>query len=198
MRQVVVIHGGTAYASYDAYLAALETAVVDEASLHQRPGWKSTLADALGGGYEVLLPRMPNAQNARYREWKLWFEKHVPFLRPGAILVGHSLGGAFLGTYLNEMPLPVRVSGTLLVAAPYDSDGEQAIPEFAIAGPLDQFAQQGGAITLYHSTDDPVVAYREVEKYTAALPHATVRTFEDRQHFNQETFPELVLDIQRL
>jgi hypothetical protein len=28
------------------------------------------------------------------------------------------------------------------------------------------------------------------------LPEATVKTFEDRGHFNQETFPEIVEDIE--
>lgn len=197
-QRVVVIHGGNAYATYAEYIAALTSAVLDEASLAHTSGWKQELAHELGDAYEVIAPRMPNAQNAKYREWTIWFEKHVPLLGDDVILIGHSLGGVFLARYLNERAVPMRIAGTLLVAAPYDHDGEHPLPEFAISGALDQFARQGGAITLYHSSDDPVVAYREAEKYVAALPDAQLRTFSDRQHFNQDTFPEICADIRAL
>ena len=50
---------------------------------------------------------------------------------------------------------------------------------------------------MYHSKDDPVVPYFEFEKYKAQLPNAYMKSFEDRQHFNQDTFPEIVEDIRK-
>ncbi|MBR2158071.1 hypothetical protein IJ913_01380 [bacterium] len=30
--------------------------------------------------YQVIKPEMPNKEMACYKIWKLWFEKHFPFL----------------------------------------------------------------------------------------------------------------------
>ena len=60
------------------------------------------LDKVLGGGYEVLIPQMPNSQNARYSEWKILFEKIISILDDEIILIGHSLGGIFLVKYFSE------------------------------------------------------------------------------------------------
>jgi predicted alpha/beta hydrolase family esterase len=54
-------------------------------------------------------------------------------------------------------------------------------------------------IYLYHSRDDPEVSFEQLERYSRALPHATVRALDGRGHeFNQAHFPELVADIRRV
>jgi len=40
--------------------------------------------------------------------------------------------------------------------------------------------------------DDPVVPFAQVKKYKIELPNAEEIIFEDREHFSQEEFPELV------
>lgn len=139
---------------------------------------------------------MPNAQNARYFEWKLWFEKYIPLLNDEVILIGHSFGGSFLAKYLSEESFPKKIRATFIIAAPYDRDSEREVVEFVLPESLALLESQGGKIHLYHSKDDPVVDFSELQKYIDALPEATVKTFEDRGHFNQETFPEIVEDIE--
>lgn len=197
MTQVVVIHGGDSFATYEEYLQFLRDFPI-EVVMAGGKGWKSGLVEMLGEGYEVILPSMPNKQNARYEEWRIWFEKYVPFLRDGAVLVGHSLGGSFLARYLAENRLPVSVRGTFLIAAPYDEDDGRPLHEFAAPASLDLLAEQGGALFLYHSSDDPIVPISELAKYQAALPQAHARVFDDRHHFIGEEFPELVNDIKGL
>jgi predicted alpha/beta hydrolase family esterase len=199
MRQVVAIHGGDAFPTYEEYLEDLRDFKIESIDYFKRQNdWKQNLQKTLGDGYEVILPRMPNSGNARYLDWKIWFEKLLPLLNNGIILIGHSLGASFLAKYLSEERVSKKILGTFLVSGPYDKDGERPIVEFVLPASLALLEEQGGKIFLYHSKDDPVVQFSELAKYKAALPHAHVTVLEDRQHVNQESFPEIVADIKSL
>lgn len=187
-KQILAIHGGEVFSSYDQYVEFLKSAQID---LEQKKSWRSTLPEALGEEFEVILPQMPNKLNAKYHEWKIWFEKYFPFLAGNIILVGHSLGAIFIAKYLSEEAFPTKIKATFLIAAPYTES------DFSLDS-LKKFGEQGGEIFLYHSNDDPVVPFSEFEKYQKALPKAQVIIFEDRKHFNQEQFPELVEAIKSL
>lgn len=194
-QQVVVIHGGDSFQTYKEYLADLRQQEIDLSRIGFKD-WKSNLAEALGEDYEVLAPRMPNAQNAKYAEWKIWFEKFIPFLRDGAVFVGHSLGGIFLAKYLAEEQFPLKIRAMFLVAAPYNTATENTLGDFVLpSGELEKLTKQGGKIFLYHSQDDRVVPFSDMEQYKKVLPNARVRVFTDRQHFNQADLLEIVADI---
>ncbi len=198
-KQVVAIHGGDTFDTYEEYLLFLKTFEVDLEYFKNTKGWKDVLDQALGSEYEVIRPRMPNASNAKYSEWKIWFEKLIPLLEDGVILIGHSLGGIFLAKYLAENIFPKKIRATFLVAAPFDSsDADYSLADFTLPASLSKLTLQGGAITLYHSSDDGVVPFGDFEKYKKVLPGAAAVAFADRQHFNQETFPELVRAIKDL
>jgi predicted alpha/beta hydrolase family esterase len=197
MKQIIAIHGGDEFATYDEYIAALNSCEV-ELGNSDRKGWKMSLSAQLGFDYQVTLPRMPNASNAKYAEWKLWFEKYASLVEDGVILIGHSLGGIFLAKYLSENRFSKKIGATFLVAPPYDQDGERTIVEFTLPDSLQLLEEQGGELFIYHSKDDPIVAFEELQKYQNALPKANALTFADRGHFLQEEFPELVQDIKGL
>ena len=55
--------------------------------------------------------------------------------------------------------------------------------------------QQGGNIYIYHSEDDFVVPFADLDKYAKDLPNAKKVIFKDRGHFLQEEFPELIESI---
>lgn len=197
MRQVVVIHGGNTYDSYEEYLTALRERTLDLEQMKGK-GWKSSLELALGSAYEIIAPRMPLADNAKYSEWKIWFEKLIPFLRDDAIFVGHSLGGIFLAKYFSEESYPKNVSAILLIAAPYESDGEYSLVDFALSDNLSHLVEYGDRVHLYQSTDDVIVPFSNLERYKLKLPAAIPHVFTDRGHFLQDEFPELVEDIRNL
>lgn len=192
--QVVVIHGGDTFDSYEEYFSALNQMHININDFRVRK-WKKTLQEKLGESFDVLLPDMPNALNAKYAEWKIWFEKIIPQLDEKVVLAGHSLGAIFLAKYLSENEFPKKILGTLLVAAPYSFT---PAADFILQNDLNLFEKQGGEIILYHSKDDPVVSFNDLEKYKKAMPSAQTRVFEDRKHFNQLEFPELVEDIKSL
>lgn len=196
-QQIWFIHGGDTFDTYEEYVASLKNFTVSLNDLKSN-GWKNSLGEKLGENYEVLAPRMPNGYNAKYVEWKIWFEKWIPFMTDNVILIGHSLGGIFLAKYLAEEVFPQAIRGTFLVAPPYNADAENSLADFGLPASLDRFAEQSPRIFIYHSEDDPVVPSSDFKNYQTALPKATARTFTDRQHFTQPDFPELVADIRAL
>lgn len=193
-QQIIIIHGGTTFDTYKKYIAFLKKRKIDlDKLLRPHQGWKNHLQKELGENFEVLRPSMPNGTNARYKEWKIWFERVIPFLGKEVILLGHSLGGVFLAKYLSETDFPVKIKATILVAAPFDdSDRKESLTDFKLPSSLEKFAKQGGKIYLIQSKDDPSVPFGEIKKYEQALPNAEAIVFNNKEHFNQESFPEMI------
>lgn len=193
-KQVVVIHGGDTFDNYDEYLSFLRDFKIDiERYSSEKSDWKPWLRRALGEGYEVILPVMPNKTNAQYKEWKIWFEKLTPFIGNNVVLVGHSLGGIFLAKYLSENEFSKKIKAVILVAPVFDKDEEgYGVATFSLPEKLDLKTDK---IIIYHSKDDPVVSISSLEKYVEKLPQAERKIFKDGGHFTQEEFPELVQDI---
>ena len=54
MQQVIVIHGGTTFKDYDAYLQSLSQKKLDIGRFIYKPKWKELLQDNLGSEYQVL------------------------------------------------------------------------------------------------------------------------------------------------
>ena len=197
-KQIVVIHGGDLYDTYEEYIDSLKNKELNFERL-KRDGWKETLAEKLGEGFEVIMPKMPNSTNARYLEWKIWFEKLIPFLEEEVVLMGHSLGGMFLTKYLSENEFPKKIRATFLVSSPYDDkESGESLVDFVLPASLGNLQEQGGKIFIYHSEDDPVVPFADFKKYARDLPNAIAQTFKNKEHFGQEEFPELVKDVENL
>jgi len=198
-QQIIVIHGGTTFETYKNYLSFLKNREIKLDRLKSNKDWKDNLQEKLGENFEVLSPRMPNGTNARYKEWKIWFERIIPFFGKNVILIGHSLGGIFLAKYLSENHISKKIKATILVAAPFDdSDRRESLASFRLPKSLEKFAEQGGIIYLVQSKDDPSVPFEQLEKYKQALPSAKTMIFDNREHFNQETFPEIIQLIKQL
>jgi len=198
-KQIVIIHGGDAFPSYEEYISFLKNFQIDINKYHsERIGWKRNLGKELSEDYEVILPDMPNKTNAKYIEWKIWFEKLIPYFNPEIILIGHSMGGVFLVKYLAEEKFPKKILAVFLVAAPYDMDEGRPLVEFIPPHSIGQLENQTRKIFLYYSKDDSLVNFIEFEKYQKILKSAVSRVFTDRGHFNQEHLPELIEDIKNL
>ncbi|MEI8067808.1 MAG: alpha/beta hydrolase [Candidatus Shapirobacteria bacterium] len=198
-QQILFIRGGDTFESYNDYISYLKNKKVNLEKLKVRKDWKHKLQINLGEGFEVFLPEMPNRANARYEEWKIWFEKIIPLLDENLILAGSSLGGIFLAKYLSENKINKKIKAVILVAAPFDgSTNEESLVYFKLPDSLSKFAEQCENVYLIQSRDDELVLFEEVEKYKKELPNAKLVTFEDRGHFNQEDFPEIVDLIKKI
>jgi uncharacterized protein len=197
-KQVLVIHGGDFFDTQEEFLQYLRTEKLSKEDLirSDKKNWRDNLQSDLGEDFEVLQPTMPSKFNAKYIEWKTWFERVVPFLTDGVALVGHSLGGIFLERYFSENTVPVRIGGLFLLAAPYFEDRSEA--GFNIVSPK-KLLDQVKKIYLYHSKDDPIVPFEHAMKYEKTLPGAELVALDDRGHlYAQDHFHELVRAIRNL
>ncbi len=199
--QIIFIHGGNSFSSYDAYLHNLKIKTIwDPTGVVKQKRWKDTLIEEFGDTCDIFFPSMPNSQNARYIEWKIWFERYFEYVSGEAILIGHSLGGFFLTKYLTENSLPFHVKALYLIASPFQPDefnGEDCADFAFDAANLYRIKQSVGTINILHSTDDTIVPYSHAEMFHVALPTANMMVFHDRGHFLGETFPEIIKDIQK-
>jgi predicted alpha/beta hydrolase family esterase len=191
MKQIIVIHGGTTFARYDDYLEYLRTKQPSIDRLTYQTFWKEGLQDELGAEYQVLLPSMPNKTNAKYSEWKLWFDTLSGLFADDCVLVGHSLGGIFLAKYLSENTFPHRIKATILIAAPFKDESAEDLADFKLTGISDLFRQQTGKVIVFGGEDDPVISKDELQRYKQELLDADFRIMPAPDHFMRVDFPEL-------
>lgn len=198
-KQVFYIHGGDSYRDHDAFLDDLRARIPrDLPGLPVVERWTSMFKDMLGDEYEVFMPAMPNKQNAKYEEWKIWFERHFDYLEDEVVLVGWSLGGMFLTKYLIEEDFPLSIKALVLMAPPFESvEGESDdCGDFTFdTDNIYVLAEKVSNIVIMHSKDDFVVPYEHALKYVAALPEAEFVSFEDKNHFLMPEFLELLEKI---
>lgn len=201
-KQVFYIHGGNSFSKYEDYLDSLKTKEIrDLPSLESPAIWSRSLGEQLGSEYELFSPTMPNKQNAKYKEWKIWFERHFEYLHDDVDLVGWSLGGYFLIKYLIENNTPFTVKNLFLLAAPFEvddfngEDGGDFASDTSLAPVIQEKADN---IVIMHSKDDFIVPFSHGEKLAKALPEAEFVTFKDKNHFLIEEFPELITKIKAL
>lgn len=200
-KQIIFIHGGTAFSSYESFLSHLKTKTIwDPKGIEKQKRWKETILEEFGSKCDVFYPSMPNSQNAKYMEWKIWFERYFAYVTGEVILIGHSLGGFFLAKYLTESTVPFPITALYLVASPFRPDDFQGedCADFAFdPSNVPNLIEKVKSITIIHSKDDQVVPVSHAEMFHVALPHAKYMLFEDRGHFLDPTFPEIIEDIRK-
>ena len=201
-QQVFYIHGADAYLKREDFLESLRTREIRSLpDLESMKKWPSTLVEDLGEDYVVFKPSMPNSDNAKYDEWKIWFERHFEYLHDDIILVGWSQGGYFFAKYLTENDFPFKIKALFLLGAPllsHNDDGEDGADFQFDSSKVGELAERTEKITIMHSKDDFVVPYEHALKYKEALPDAELVTFEDKNHFLVEELPELLERIRGL
>lgn len=190
MKQVLIIHGGNSFSSYDEYRSYLQQKQLDYSKLTNRNRWKENLSLELPD-HDVIYPTMPNNLNAVYEEWAVYMQKLLEFLKDDVQMVGHSLGAMFLAKYLNEHQLKRPVRRLILVAGAFDDESMEDLGSFRVSS-VKNLPKSANEIHLFHSKDDPVVPFSELTKFQTDLPNAVTHIFEDRGHFNDTTFPELL------
>lgn len=192
-QQIILIGGAEAFDTYDDYIKYLETMPVSLDAFRKKK-WKDSFQDGLGEDYDFIRLGVPNTLNAKYKEWRIYFERYIPLFDSEIILIGHSMGGIFLLKYLSENTFPKEIKALYLLAAPIKIEDAWSLADFTLSTPPKIKAKT----FILHSEDDPVVPYAHALELQNMLPEAKLVSFKDKQHFNQPEFPELVELIKKL
>ena len=196
--QILIIHGGETFKNRKDYLHFLKNRKV---SLEKKTSWADNyLKNNLGKNFQIIKPRMPQQDNARYAEWKIHFEKYLAQLRKNSILIGGSLGGIFLAKYLSEHKLSRKMLSAYLLCPPYDDTlpTEELVGGFKLKSNLSLMEKNSKNLYLMFSKDDNVVPVSHAEKYAKKLKNAKIIIFRSKNgHFNISEFPELVKMIKK-
>lgn len=196
--QIIIIRGGMTFKSRKDYLHYLKTR---EISLKEKISWAvDYLENKLGKNFEIIRPRMPLMDNAKYEDWKIHFERYIPKLRSNLILIGSSLGGIFLAKYLSENKFPKKIAATYLVCPPFDNtlSSEDLVGGFKLHSDLSMLEKNSKNLCLFFSKDDKIVPVSHAKKYEKKLKNAKIIIFESKNgHFQISKFPEIIKMIKK-
>lgn len=196
--QVFFIHGGMTFKNKKDYLNYLKTKSV---TLHKKTRWSGDYLDkALGNRFDVIKPRMPLQENAKYNERKIFFERYIPLLNPNCILIGSSLGWIFLAKYLSENKFPKKILSVYLICPPFDntSPAEDLVWWFTPWSDLSLLEKNCKNLYLLFSEDDDIVPISHAEKYRKKLTQAKIIIYNDKNgHFMISEFPEIIQMIKK-
>lgn len=200
MKQIVIVGGGETFDEYEDYLSWLRSTEFDIFS--KASGWKSNLQKNLGSQYQVINVKMPNPLNAKYEEWCIYMDKVWSFVNPGAVFVGHSLGGLFLLKYLSGRTQNIgqdvldqwkQPLATVFVASPFDIRGSTGYADFKLRD--DHNHRAFGKIHWFHSPQDDIVTAHHSYMGQLCLG-GDLHLLVGRGHFIYDNkFPELIKTI---
>lgn len=157
--------------------------------------WKDNLLLDLWEWFEVIKVPMPNKGFAEYKYWKIMFEKTFPYFGEENIFIWHSLWGTFLLKYLNENNLE-KISQIHLIAPAVSDTPAEYLGSFRFDKNLETFKKFEEITFVYHSKDDDVVLFFDLEYLQKVLQKSNFEIFEDKWHFIfEEHLDDLVKNI---
>lgn len=195
--QILFIHGGMTFLNKKAHIEFLKNRPI---KLENTKSWKEEYLRKELKNMQIIKPKMPCPDNAKYKEWKIFFERYFPHINDNVILIGESLGGIFLAKYLSENKFPKKILSVYLVCPPHSDDlpNERLSGGFKIKSNLSLLEKQSKNLTLMFSKDDDVVPINHAEKYREKLKYAKIIIYKSKKgHFKISKFPEIIRMIKQ-
>jgi len=118
-------------------------------------------------GYVVTVPTFPSGDEQNYDNWMKVIEPHLPMFDEETILVGHSIGPAFILGVLEKLNKPIKksilVSGFLGLLGDKKFD---AVNETISNREFDfkKIREASGEFVILHGSDDPYVPVGKAEE----------------------------------
>ncbi len=195
-KQIIFISGWESKENYKDFIDYLEKIEFNPYE-EKMQKWDDFLEDDLKDQFEVIKIPMPNKHFADYKSRKIMFEKVFSYMKENTILVWYSLGWTFLAKYFNEEKINFSFSKIFLLAPAFKDDEREVLWNFNFDQKLENLAKYAEKITILHSKDDFVVPYDHFLEFQKVLPKAKFITFEDKNHFIIEKFPEFIEILKR-
>lgn len=196
--QILIVHGGMTFRNRGGYLSYLKNRKI---TLEKKISWKGEyLNKELGKDFEIIRPDFPLADNAKYEDWKICFERYLPLLGKEVIFIGNSLGGIFLVKYLSENKLKTKSIATYLICPPFDDTcfHEDLVGGFKLKKDLSLLEENSTNLYLMFSEDDDDVPVAHAEKYRSKLVNAKIIIYKSKNgHFKIKKFPEIIKMIKK-
>jgi predicted alpha/beta hydrolase family esterase len=193
-KQIIFIKGGETFDTKEDFYEYIRTVKCNP--YDKSKAWRDWIIWALEESYNLICPLMPNKQSADYIAWKIWFERHFEFITDeNPILIGYSLGGAFLLKYLSENDFPKKILQLHLVAPYVEDEGiylEKLNSFIFDISKINKIKDMCNEIHLWHSVDDMAVPFHHSELVKENLLSAEFHIFKSRGHFRQPAFPEIL------
>lgn len=154
----------------------------------------ASLHKALGEGYAISYPQMPQEAEPNYRQWGKTIASELDTLGDGVLVVGHSIGATILINALAEHPPAQRLDGIFLVSAPFVGKGGWPSDEI-VERPLGQHLPKGVPVYLYHGGADDTAPLQHARLYGKSIPQAVIRELDGRDHQLNDDLREVAADI---
>jgi len=140
-------------------------------------------------GCNVFVPKFPTPENQNLENWNEIFEKYKDKLDENSIVIGHSLGPAFLLRVLERIDSPIKgaffVSGftKLLGNETFDSINKTFVDKDFN---WDKIRNNCKHFSVYHSNNDPYVPIECANELSEKLG-VNLTIIENAGHFNKDS-----------
>jgi serine hydrolase len=139
------------------------------------------LREELGADFEVAFPMLPSPDDPHYAPWRERQGEILAETDDPIVVIGHSLGGSVFLKYLAEGGRAEQVTGLVLLATPYwGASGWEA--EWGLPEGWPDASTKLPPTHLFHSRDDDVIPFSQLELYRERLPDATVHPLDGYGH----------------
>ena len=151
--------------------------------------WYPKVAQELRAiGYEVFIPRFPTPEHQSLEHWTTLFQEYTPHINSETVLIGHSIGSAFILRQLEKMNQPI--AGCVLVS-PFieflEHEGMNLVSATFITQPFDWYTlnQSLHRVVVLGSDDDPFIPLDRMH-HVAELLGTTLTIIPNAGHFTDE------------
>jgi len=151
----------------------------------------------------VFVPKFPTPENQSLESWRKVFEKYKQHVNENTILIGHSLGPAFLLDLLEKLDKPVKsaffISGFLELLG--NPDFDEINKTFVDRDfDWDKIKNNCKKLYIYHSDNDPYVPIKKATELAEKLDSKVIE-IKNAGHFNEKAgynkFELLLEDIKK-
>lgn len=147
----------------------------------------ASLQKEIGQDYDIKYPDLGSDESLPDFGWLKQIGKEISKAKNNVILVGHSLGASMILKYLSENPVDKNIKGIFLVATPFWSGDEDWKQGLKLKENFSKKLPNHIPIFFYHSKDDEVVPFSQLNQYKQKIPKATFREIKIGGHkFNDD------------